>query len=131
VMPYPTVVVCSVVVMVAVAVAGGFTVAGLTVQVGGEVVTWFEVTWQLRATVPPKPPTGPTLMLVDDVPRGGMACGSSEVVFRVNSVVPCAAAAGAKRTDPTSRHNAKMAAIESFTLNAESWDFTMRRFQYK
>jgi hypothetical protein len=130
-MLYPTVVVWVVVVIVAVAVAGGSTDAGLTVQAGGEVVIWFEVTWQLRFTVPLKPPTAPTLILVDDVPPGATACGSSEVVLRVNSEVPWATAAGTKRRHTARRHNAGTPASESFTLNAGSWDFTMRRFQYK
>jgi len=69
--------------MVAEALAGGATVAGLTVQTGVSVVACDEVTWQVRSTVPLKPLTVPTEMFVDDVPPGATASGDREAACRV------------------------------------------------
>ena len=51
------------------------TVAGLTVQTGGSVVTCDEVTWQVRSTVPLKPGSVVTVMVEEEVPPGATASG--------------------------------------------------------
>jgi hypothetical protein len=72
------------VVMVADALAGGVTVAGLTVHTGGSVGDWAEeVTWQVRSTVPVNPGSVVTEMLVDDVPPGATASGESGEAVRL------------------------------------------------
>src|SRR5436305_3991076 len=115
--------------MVAVAVAGGVTAAGLTEQTGVEVVGCVEVIWHPRVTVPLKLFTGSTRIDVAEVPPGTMATGSSVVVLRVNSLVPCARAAGAKTGETTSTNSrAKpLIPVQSFTLGANPFNFTMSR----
>lgn len=75
VMPYRTVVVWPIVVIVADAVAGGVTVAGLTAHVGVSTVVCgcAGVTSQLRSTVPLNPFTVPTVTGADEVPPGATA----------------------------------------------------------
>ena len=129
---YPTVVVWMVLVMVAVAVAGGVTVVGLTVHTGVEVVGCVEVIWQPRVTVPLKLFTGSTRIDVAEVPPGAMATGSSAVVVSVNSLVPCSRAAGATARDATRTHNAATAATPFHIFNLDrdpSKKFTMSRFK--
>jgi len=88
-MLYATVLVSILVVTVAVAVAGGFTAAGLTVQTGGSTMELSDgLTLQLRFTVPLNPLTDPMTMLDDDVPVGATATGLNVAACRVNSVVP-------------------------------------------
>lgn len=70
------------VVIVAEALAGAFTVAGLTAQAGGSVKV-VGVTWQVRFTVPVKPATDPTVMSADEVPSGGTATGENAEASRV------------------------------------------------
>ena len=118
-----------VLVMVAVAVAGGVTLAGLTVHTGVEVVGCDEVIWQPRVTVPLKPFTGSTVIVVAELPPGAMATGSSVVVLRVNSLVPCANAVGARARERTSTNSSPkpLSANPSFTLGANPFNFTMSR----
>jgi hypothetical protein len=73
------------VVIVAEALAGGPTVAGLTVQTGGSVIVCdvFAVTVQLRSTEPAKPFTAPTVILADDEPRGATAISDKVGASRV------------------------------------------------
>jgi hypothetical protein len=83
VMVYATVVVSDCVVMVADAMAGAVTVAGLTVQTGmSTIVVVVDVIVQARSTVPVKLST-PTVMLVEDVPPGDTALGERGSAARV------------------------------------------------
>ena len=125
---YPTVVVWVVLVMVAVAVAGGVTVEGLTVHTGVDVVACVPVTWQLRATVPVKPVAGSTRIEEDDVPPGAIATGSSEVVVNRNSLVPWASTAGASIRHTISNAGNAASLVQSFTLDGDPSNFTMSRF---
>src|SRR6478752_4223853 len=115
--------------MVAVAVAGGVTVVGLTAHTGVEVVGCVEVIWHPRVTAPLKLFTGSTRIDVAEVPPGTMATGSSAVVLSVNSLVPCACAAGARTRETTSTNSrAKpLTPVQSFTLGANPFKFTMSR----
>ena len=72
-------------VIVAEALAGGATVAGLTEQTGGSVIVCdvFAVTVQLRSTVPAKPLTVPTVISADDEPSGATAICDKEGACRV------------------------------------------------
>jgi hypothetical protein len=118
-----------VLVIVAVAVAGGVTVVGLTAHAGVEVVGCVEVIWQPRVTVPLKLFTGSTRIEVAELPPGAMATGSRVVVVSKNSLVPCPCAAGARTRETTSRNGrAKpLSPIPSFTLGANPFHFTMSR----
>ena len=118
-----------VLVMVAVAVAGGVTLAGLTVHTGVEVVGCVDVIWHPRVTVPLKLFTGSTVIDVAEVPPGAIATGSSVVVVSKNSLVPCARAAGATTNEKsTTNSRAKpRRPIQSFTLGANPFNFTMSR----
>src|SRR5438270_9858561 len=115
--------------MVAVAVAGGVTAAGLSEQTGVEVVGCVEVIWHPRVTVPLKLFTGSTRIEVAELPPGAIATGSSVVVLSVNSLVPCACAAGASTRERTTRNSrAKpLSPMQSFTLGANPFTFTMSR----
>ena len=73
------------VVIVAVAPLGGVTVAGLTAQVGGEVVVCRDVTWQVSATVPVKPTSALIVRLEADVPPGKTASGDNAAACRLKS----------------------------------------------
>ena len=64
------------------ALAGAFTVAGLTAQAGGSVKVDGN-TWQVRLTVPVNPPTEPTVTVADEVPSGGIATGVKADASRV------------------------------------------------
>ena len=75
-------VVSSLVVTVAEALAGAVTVAGLTVHAGGSVKV-VGMTWQLRLTVPVNPLTDPTVTAADEVPSGGIATGENVEVSKV------------------------------------------------
>ena len=77
--------VCSVVVTVTAAFAGGVTLVGLTAQIGGEVVVWVDVTWHVRSTVPLKPPETPVVMLEEDWPPGATASGENGAACSVKS----------------------------------------------
>ncbi len=78
-------VVWPVVVMVAVAPAGGVTVVGLTAQTGVDVVGWFDETWQVRSTVPLKPLIAPIVMFEEEVPPGATASGENGAACKVKS----------------------------------------------
>jgi hypothetical protein len=69
-------------VIVAEALEGAFTVAGLTVHAGGSVKV-VGMTWQLRLTVPVNPLTDPTVTVADEVPSGGIATGENSDACRV------------------------------------------------
>jgi hypothetical protein len=73
-------------VIVAAALAGDVTDAGLTVQTGVSEVCC-GVTWQLRLTVALKLLTVPTVMLEEDVPPGPTAMGENAAVVSVKSAV--------------------------------------------
>lgn len=68
--------------IVAEALEGAFTVAGLTEHAGGSVKV-VGMTWQLRLTVPVKPLTDPTVTVADEVPSGGIATGENSDACRV------------------------------------------------
>jgi hypothetical protein len=108
-MPYRTVLVSPIVVIVAEAITGGVTVAGLTVQVGVSVVDCGSagVTWQLRSTVPLNPFTVPTVTCADDVPPGATAFSDSGPA---TSVKLCADAHDGKARRTPSRHKAEIPA---------------------
>ena len=74
-----------VVVIVAEALAGGVTVAGLTEHTGVEVVAWLDETWQERSTVPVKPLKGLTVIVEYDVPPGATASGEKAAFCRLKS----------------------------------------------
>ena len=73
------------VVIVAVALAGGVTVVGLTAQDGVEVVVCGDETWQVRSTVLLKPLIAPIVILEEDVPPGASASGENGAACRVKS----------------------------------------------
>jgi hypothetical protein len=70
------------VVIVAEALEGAFTVAGLTEHAGGSVKV-VGMTWQLKLTVPVNPLTDPTVTVADEVPSGGTATGENVEASRV------------------------------------------------
>jgi len=78
-MLYRTVLVPPIVVIVAEAVTGGVTVAGLTVHVGVSVVVCGSagVTWQLKSTVLLNPFNVPKVTCAEDVPPGATASSDS------------------------------------------------------
>jgi len=134
------------VVIVAEALAGALTVAGLTVHAGGSVKV-VGITWQLRLTVPVKPLTDPTVTIADEVPSGGTATGENADASRVKL---CADAAG-KVKRAASRHRAATATwtvrwisvdcdgldcngsdvVSSVVWDCEVSDFNMSRFWFK
>ena len=113
-------VVSSLVVIVAEALAGAFTVAGLTVQAGGSVKVE-GITWQLRLTVPVKPPTDPTVTIADEVPSGGTATGENAVASRVKL---CAVAAVGRLKSAANRQRAARLLRAPRRVNAgfDGWD---------
>jgi hypothetical protein len=123
-------VVCIVLVIVTVAVAGGVTDTGLTEHTGGEVVGCVELTWHSSFTVPENPVAGVTVMVLDEVPPGAIATGSSEVVLKSNSLVPWASAAGTKTRNRASKHGAGTYTnpVQRFRLDADPSNFSMSRF---
>jgi hypothetical protein len=108
------------VVIVAEALAGAFTVAGLTAHAGGSVKV-DGITWQLRLTVPVKPPTDPTVTIADEVPSGGTATGENAVASRVKL---CADAEIGKLKSAANRQRAARLARAPRRLNAgfDGWD---------
>ncbi len=94
-------------VMVAEALVGGVTVAGLTEQTGGS-ARFVGDTAQLKLTDPVKPFTEPIVMLAAEVPSGPMATGEKEVADRVK--LPWAEAAVARVKSATRRQTAATAA---------------------
>jgi hypothetical protein len=136
------------VVIVADALAGGVTSAGLTVQLGGSTVVWvIDVTWQPRSTVPLKPLTVPTVMFEDDVPVGGTASGDRGAACSVNWPDWANADEG-KANNTANRHRAATAVcrvgrmnldfddlkfddLDFDNLDFDSLDFNMSRFGFK
>jgi len=109
--------------MVAVALAGAVTDAGLIVHTGGSIVACDEVTWQLKLTVPENPLTDPTWMVDAEVPPGATASGENEDACSVNSEVPCCAkAAGTKPSTPKAaiRHKQARPAWPNINFNLDS-----------
>jgi hypothetical protein len=129
VMEYATVVVSTCVVMVAEALAGGVTLAGLTMQLGGSTVPWVvDVTWQPRSTVPLKPLSVPIVMFEDDVPVGGTASGDKGAACRVN----WAEADEGKTNNAANRHRAATTVCRVGRMNLDfDGDFNMSRFRFK
>lgn len=82
---YDTVLVSLLVVIVAEALAGGATVAGLTAQTGASVAVCPDVvaTEQLSVTSPANPLTVPTVIFADEVPPGAIATSDREGADRV------------------------------------------------
>jgi hypothetical protein len=92
------------VVIVTDALAGGVTVAGLTVHTGGSTVDCAEdVTWQVKSTVPVKPGSVVTEMVVEEVPPGATASGESGEASRLKF---CADAADNSVRQTATRHTA-------------------------
>jgi hypothetical protein len=125
-------VVKSVVVIVAVALAGGVTVAGLTVQAGVE-VKFDGDTEQPKVTVPLKPLMTPTVMFEDDVPPGATASGENAAASKVKF---CAVAPDPKLSIAARRHKAGMPArparifcLDCDGLDCDDSDFNMSRFK--
>jgi hypothetical protein len=129
------VVVPSIVVIVAEALAGGVTVAGLTEQLGGSVIDWIvDVTWQPRLTLPLKPLSVPTVTFEDDVPPGATASGDS---VSACSVKVWAAASDGKIRNAANRHktavsarpdHAELNGLDSNGLDFNDWDFNESAF---
>jgi len=119
-----------VLVIVTVAVAGGVTGVGLTEHTGVDVVGCVAVTWQSSFTVPANPVAGVTVIVLDEVPPGAIATGSSDVVLKSNSLVPWANAAGTKTRNRANKQNAGtyMNLAQRFRLDADPSNFTMSRF---
>jgi hypothetical protein len=119
-----------VLVIVTVAVAGGVTDAGLTEHTGVDVVGCVAATWHASDTVPENPVAGVTVIVLDVVPPGAIATGSSDVVLKSNSLVPWANAAGTKTRNRASKQNAGtyMNLVQRFRLDAYPSNFTMSRF---
>jgi hypothetical protein len=120
-------------VIVADALAGGVTVAGLMLHAGGSVAACPAddgVTWQLRSTVPLKPLSVPTVMFADDVPPGGTAFSEREGACRVK--VWADAADGNVRS-AVHRHRTASPAGPPRTMNLDfdSLNFSMSRFRFK
>jgi hypothetical protein len=130
------VVVSPLVVMVAEALAGGVTVAGLMVQTGGSVGDRFDaVTWQVRSTVPVNPGSVVTEMLMDEVPPGATASGESGEAVRAKF---WAATWEGQASRAGKRHRAAMAARRvrrvktGFDNSAgDDSDFNMSRSGFK
>jgi hypothetical protein len=122
-------------VIVAEALAGGVTVAGLTVHMGASTtVPVVDVTWQLRSTGALNPLVAPTEMFEDDVPPGSTASGDSGAACSVN----CADAADGNASIAASRQSAAIAAyplrsfrIDFIRLDFNGLDFNMKRFLFK
>ena len=121
------------VVIVAEAMAGAVTVAGLTVQTGmSTIVVVVDVTVQAKSTVPVKLST-PTVMLVEDVPPGDTALGLRGSAARVKVW----AEADGKARSAAKRHKAAIPAWAVRMLNVnlndsecDDSDFNMKRFQF-
>jgi hypothetical protein len=125
-------------VIVAEALAGGVTVAGLTVQTGVS-VNVVGVTWQLRSTVPVKPGSVPIVMFEDDVPPGATASGDSGAACKVKF---WADANDGKVRNAANRHKAptRACAVRRRILDFDGKDFdgtdcidsdfTMSRFRF-
>jgi hypothetical protein len=126
-MLYRTVLVSPIVVIVAEAITGGVTVAGLTEQVGVSVVDCGSagVTWQLRSTVPLNPFTVPTVTCADDVPPGATAFSESGPA---DSVKLCADAHDGSARSTPSRHKAE---IPADPLLATKLDFDQPGFDQR
>ncbi len=130
------VVVSPLVVMVAEALAGGVTVAGLMVQAGGSVGDRFDaVTWQVRSTVPVNPGSVVIEMLMEEVPPGATASGESGEAVRAKF---CAAAWEGQARRAATRHKAARPARRvrkmkrDFDNSAgDDSDFNMSRFGFK
>jgi hypothetical protein len=126
-MLYRTVLVSPIVVIVAEAITGGVTVAGLTEQVGVSVVDCGSagVTSQLRSTVPLNPFTVPTVTCADDVPPGATAFSESGPA---DSVKLCAAAHDGRARSIPSRHKAGIPAdrLQAAKLDFDKLDFDKR-----
>jgi len=107
------------VVIVAEAVVGGVTVAGLTEQTGGS-AKFVGDTWQLKFTDPAKPFTDPIVMLADEVPSGPMATGENEEADNVK--LPWAEAEVARVKSATKLHRAAKPArmLPGTTLDIET-----------
>jgi len=131
-------------VIVADALAGGVTVAGLTVQTGGSTGDCVdEVTWQAKSTVPVNPGSVVTEIVVDEVPPGATASGESGEASRLKF---CAEAADDSITQTATRHSVARLArrARKNCCTAKNWmklsfdnpdcddsDFHMSRFWFK
>jgi hypothetical protein len=106
---------------VAEALAGGVTVAGLTVHTGASTTVAVEVAWQLRSTGALNPLVVPTEMFEDDVPPGSTASGDSGAACSVN----CADAVDGNASSRASRQNTAIPAypLRSFRLDFICFDF--------
>jgi hypothetical protein len=128
-MLYRTVLVSPIVVIVAEAITGGVTVAGLTAQVGVSVVDCGSagVTWQLRSTVPLNPFTVPTVTCADDVPPGATAFSESGPA---DSVKLCADAHDGRARSAPSKHKAEIPAdrLPATKLDSDKRDCNNRDF---
>jgi hypothetical protein len=125
-------VVCGVLVIVAVAVPEGVTLAGLMVHTGVELVGWLELTWHAKATDPlkPDPEAGSTRIEIDEVPPGAMATGFRDPMVRVNSLVPVWAGAAGTKIESINRPKAVAppSLVQKFFLDRDASNFTMSRF---
>ena len=121
--------------MVADALAGGVTVAGLTVHTGGSTVDCADgVTWQVKSTVPVNPGSVVTEIVVDEVPPGATASGESGEASRLkfcadaddNSVRETATKHSATRLACRARKNRMKLSFDN--PGCDDSDFNMSRF---
>jgi hypothetical protein len=125
VMLYCDGVVVPVLLTVTVAPPDGFTLPGLTWHVGGSAATGFEVTRQVRSTVPLKPFSAPTVIFAAVVPPGSIAPGLGNVAMvRVKS---CPNAAGKRIGNATRQRNTMPARDCHFNLGFKDSDLNMSR----
>ena len=108
--------------IVAEALAGGVTVAGLTAQTGVDVVACDEDAWHVRSTVPLKPLIVPIVMFEDEVPPGATASGENGVACRVKS---CADACDVRVAKAAMQHRTASRAcpVRKQSQNFDKLDF--------
>ena len=114
----------AIVVIVAEALAGGVTLAGLTVHPGASttVCGWVGVTRQVRSTAPLKPLSVPTVTVAKEEPPGSIAVSDSAGACSVKLWADAVADKGRKTA---SRH----ATVAAFAARKVSLDFDGSGFE--
>jgi hypothetical protein len=107
----------AVVVIVAEALAGGVTLAGLTVHSGALTIVCgcTGATWQLRSTALLKPPSVPTVTVAKEVPPGSIAFSDSAGAWSVK--LCCADAFAGRVRKAASPQSATIAARPAKTIS--------------
>jgi len=116
------------VVIVAEALAGAVSEAGLTVHEGPLVK--IGDTWQLRFTVPMKPLSAPTVMFADDTPVGGTASGDRGSTAKVK-VWADAGDDNVRNAADRQRNAMPAGMVRTWNLDFKGLDFNMSRFRFK